>query len=294
MLSHGVGIEIQHSLTRGIPVLGIATDKADISRMVLGHLTLKGGVKRYRKLNDIPGLVFAMLRGEIKAVGRHQAHLIAVEGPDFVGKSELIPVLANHVERVTGTRPQVTTDPPWKLAPWGELQAIFKKDERLSKRAEALLYVTARVDNYRRNILPFLTSGGIVIADRFIDSWLAYQSVRMANEPRDRPRELEFLLAQEMLLESFGGIELPGLSLLLMADLDELFRRAESRPERDRKYEMRDFIAQVIEVYEDLYTRYPHRIVRIETTGRSKEEVKAIAAAVVSDYLHFHGLLKPD
>jgi thymidylate kinase len=258
--------------------------------MVLAHPALRGGILRYAKDDEIPVLVANILRTELRAFGKPRSRIIAVEGPDFVGKSSLVGALKSILATMTGRELAITTDPPWEVPPWKDLRGVFRYDERLSKKAEALLYLTARVDNYRRNVKPILENGGIVLADRWIDSWLAYQSVRLAQDAGDARRALEFLLAQEMLLESFGDIELPGLSILLMAQIDELFRRASSRDEVFAKYELRSNIEAVMGVYDHLYTRFPHRIVRIETTGRSEEDVLKMATDVVADYLRFHGL----
>jgi thymidylate kinase len=289
--SHGVGIEIHHALLRGIPVLGIARERADISKMVRGHPALRGDIARYRKKEEIPRLVEQLLKGEIRAVGKARCRIIAVEGPDFVGKSTLVRKLANPIETMTGIKPTIVTDPPWNVSPWRELRNVFRKEERLSREAEALLYLTARVDNYLRNVRAILRSGGVVLADRWVDSWLAYQAVRIAQEADKVGAAIEFLLAQEMLLESFEDIELAGLSLLLMGQTDALFERGVATRSSLDKYESSENIEAVSRAYELLYSRFSHRIVRIETTGRNEEEVLRIATAVVEDYFRFHGLL---
>ncbi len=282
--SHGVGIEIEYAVRRGKPVLAIAPAKAEVSRMVVGHPGIRGGVPRYSRAQDVAGPVVKLLQTELRGYGVPRARLVAIEGPDFVGKGAVCEYLANHSPELFGLEATLVTDPPWKLPPWDALSNLFRSDERLSGPAGALLYGTARVDNYHRCIKPALSAGRLVLCDRYIDSWFAYQSVCLQQWGANGERALEFLLTQQTMLEAFGHIQPPGLTILLMADLEELRRRSATRASRD-KYEGWDFLRNVLAAYEELHSRFPYRIVRLEATGREEVLVCQLAAEIVQDYL---------
>ncbi|MDP9420148.1 MAG: hypothetical protein M3P53_08390 [Actinomycetota bacterium] len=72
-------------------------------------------------------------------------------------------------------------------------------------------------------------------------------------------------------------------TVLLTAIPEELERRAASRRSRD-KYEQTEFLREVAVAYDHLAERFPYRILRIETTGRSEEEVVSLALEAVRDY----------
>jgi len=282
--SHGVGIEIEYAASRGKPVLAIAPVQADVSRMVLGHPGIRGGVHRYARIHDVTNLVVKLVRTELRGQGVPRGRLVAVEGPDFVGKGGVSEYLVDHSNELFGLDATLVTDPPWKLQPWDALSNVFRSDNRLSGPAEALLYGAARVDNYHRCIRPALSAGKVVVCDRYIDSWFAYQSVRFHRWGANRERSLEFLMTQQTMLEAFGYIEPPGITILCMADISELRRRSETRASHD-KYETWDFLEEVLTAYEELHSRFPYRIVRLETTGRDEATVRELAAEIVRDYL---------
>jgi dTMP kinase len=282
--SHGVGIEIEYAARRGKPVLAIAPKGADVSRMVLGHPGIRGGVRWFASTRDVSGLVAKLIETELRGIGTVRARLVALEGPDFVGKGTVAGHLAESSSRLFGRDGVLVTDPPWKLQPWDSLSSVFRSDERLSGPAEALLFGAARVDNYERQIKPALDSGKMVFCDRYIDSWFAYQSVRLKSRGFDPDKSLEFLLTQQTMWESFRQIEPPGITVLLMADVSELKRRAEVRSTRD-KYENWDFLGMVLDAYEELHSRFPYRIVRVETTGRDERDVLELVSEIVKEYV---------
>jgi thymidylate kinase len=63
-----------------------------------------------------------------------------------------------------------------------------------------------------------------------------------------------------------------------------LKRRAEVRSTRD-KYENWDFLGMVLDAYEELHSRFPYRIVRVETTGRDERDVLELVSEIVKEYV---------
>jgi dTMP kinase len=100
---------------------------------------------------------------------------ISLEGGEGVGKStqarRLADVLAARGHDVLLTRE------PGGSAGAEAIRALLLEGEagRWSAEAEALLFAAARADHVVRTIRPALAAGRWVIADRFLDSSLAYQ-----------------------------------------------------------------------------------------------------------------------
>ena len=150
------------------------------------------------------------------------------------------------------------TEPPRDLPPWDTLDEIFRTDGPLDPtRRKRCCLVPLRVDSHRRVVQRALDADRIVICDRSIDSWFAYQSVRLEQSGYNKP--LEFLLAQHTYLDAFRAWMTPGLTILLTAIPEELDRRATTRQSRD-KYEQTDFLREVAAAYDDLAERFPYRI----------------------------------
>jgi dTMP kinase len=282
--SHGVGIEIEHAHKKGMPVIAIAHQRADVSRMLLGHPELKKrGVLRYNATKQVSALVKKALETGLRGVGTLRNRLISIEGPDFVGKSEVCRYLNENASSALSMPVTSVTDPPWHLEPWTQLNPIFRDSGTLSPAAVALLFGTARVDNYARMILPALARGDLVVCDRYIDSWFAYQSVKLSQQGFKFP--LEFLLSQQTLLEGFEAVASPGLTILLTASSEELEQRAATRSERSRTYEQKEFLEFVVRTYDRLHERFPFRIARFDTTGRSIDSVCSLVLETIKEYV---------
>ena len=102
-----------------------------------------------------------------------RGYFISFEGIDRSGKSTQVEMLA----AVLGDRAITVREPGG--TPLGEALRHMVKDTSIpmGSRAEALLFAAARAELVETVIKPALDEGRIVIADRFIDSSLAYQGV---------------------------------------------------------------------------------------------------------------------
>jgi dTMP kinase len=100
---------------------------------------------------------------------------ISLEGGEGVGKSTQVKALAEALRArsldVLVTREPGGSDGAEKIR---EL-LLSGPDDRWSAEAEALLFAAARADHVAKTIRPALERGQWVLADRFIDSSLAYQ-----------------------------------------------------------------------------------------------------------------------
>ena len=97
---------------------------------------------------------------------------ITFEGVEGAGKTTQIALLRAALEDA-GHSVCVTREPGGDTVAEQIRRLLLHVD--VVPRAELLLFLAARAQNIDRIILPHLTSGGIVLCDRFTDSSLAYQ-----------------------------------------------------------------------------------------------------------------------
>ncbi len=119
---------------------------------------------------------------------------ISVEGIDNLGKSTVCKYMKEYLEK----RKQIVilvSDPPVEVEPWKSWKDAMTGSHELTDPARATLFLAARLDAVSRIIQPALERKAIVIADRFIDSWFAYQVTKFE---KFMPREKSFQLLLEL------------------------------------------------------------------------------------------------
>src|SRR5689334_17298409 len=135
-------------------------------------------------------------------------------------------------------------------------ELLLHRDSRIGPAAEALLYAAARAQLVEEVIRPALERGETVIADRFIDSSLAYQGVA-------RGLGLEAVLAANQL--GLSGL-MPTITLFLELPASQAADRRGGA--RDRiEAEDAAFHAAVAEGFRDAAALFPDRIHRIDASG---------------------------
>ncbi len=197
---------------------------------------------------------------------------ISLEGIDGAGKTSLKDHLVNYLKdvKVICVREPGGTDISEKIR---ELLLDVKNAGILPK-TEALLYATARSQLVEEVIRPALRAGNIVIADRYIDSTIAYQGFA-------RGLEVEFL--QELNHLCTTGLK-PDLTLLL--DLDPNLakgRKAQGIPDRLEK-EGTSFQQKVREGYLEIARKEPDRV-KVLDASLSRAEVAQNAIKLLEGYL---------
>jgi dTMP kinase len=104
-----------------------------------------------------------------------RGRFISLEGGEGVGKSTQVKALAEAL-RARGLDVLVTREPGGSEGAEKIRELLLSgSDDRWSAEAEALLFAAARADHVAKTIRPALDRGQWVLADRFIDSSLAYQ-----------------------------------------------------------------------------------------------------------------------
>jgi dTMP kinase len=123
---------------------------------------------------------------------------------------------------------------------------------------EAYLYAAARADLVRREILPRLENGKVVLCERFLDSSLAYQGAG---------RGLGLDAVRELNARAVGGVA-PNLTFYLRLSAEERARRAQvSGAPLDRIERVGDeFMRRVEEGFEVVAHSEPYRVRMLDAT----------------------------
>jgi dTMP kinase len=110
-------------------------------------------------------------------VSNHPGFFVVFEGGDGAGKSTQVKKLTQKLEALNET--VVLTREPGGTELGKKIREILlDQDEfEVTPRMEALLFAADRSINMSQNIKPALEKGFVVIADRHIDSSIAYQGV---------------------------------------------------------------------------------------------------------------------
>jgi dTMP kinase len=147
--------------------------------------------------------------------------LIALEGPEGVGKTTQLRRLVAHLERA-GVPVLALREPGGTDAGDAIRDLLLHSAHDLAPAAEALLFMASRAELVARAVRPALARGTVVLLDRFFLSTYAYQVAG-----RGLPEE-EVRAANQL---AVGGL-VPDLTLLL--DSPHGQERVGRRPVRDR------------------------------------------------------------
>jgi dTMP kinase len=150
-----------------------------------------------------------------------RGRLIALEGPEGVGKTTQLRRLAAHLESA-GVPVLALREPGGTPAGDAIRDLLLHSAHDIAPAAEALLFMASRAELVAREVRPALARGTVVLLDRFFLSTYAYQV-----EGRGLPEEA--VRAANQL--AVGGL-VPDLTLLL--DSPHGQERVERRPVRDR------------------------------------------------------------
>lgn len=148
----------------------------------------------YLTLNNLPG------------------KLIVIEGPDCSGRSTQIALLKKWLE----TKGHAVLDTGLKRSTLvADVIEEAKKGNILGKTTLSLLYSTDFADQLENKIIPALSAGFMVLADRYIFTLMARDIVRGASK--------------EWLIKLFGFALIPDLTFYINLDPETLLHRAFSK-----------------------------------------------------------------
>lgn len=205
---------------------------------------------------------------------------ITLEGLDGSGKTTQIKRLAAWMQK-RGLDPVITRQ-PGGTATGDRIRALLldSGSTSLAPMTEMALMFADRAQTIAEVIEPALTTGKVVLCDRFTDSTEAYQGGgrQLGSE---RVLDLHRLVC--------GDLQ-PDLTLLLLPSLESSLARARNRNQRaaaqtcqdENRFELEqgEFFQRVWEKYREIARREPNRVVLIEGNLSIDEVHEQIVEAV--------------
>jgi dTMP kinase len=175
---------------------------------------------------------------------------VTFEGVDGSGKSTQAELLRDAL--AAEGREVVLTREPGGTEVGERVRELVLNGPAMTPWAEAALFAAARAELVATVIRPALDRGADVIADRYVDSSLAYQGIA-------RGVGVEHVL--ELNLHVVQGL-MPDVTVLLLLDPEAAGRRV-AEPDRLER-EGADFHRRVDAAYRELAERFPERIVALD------------------------------
>ena len=207
----------------------------------------------------------------------YEGLFITIEGGDGCGKSSLAKSLTAEFE-TRGYQVVQTREPGGTpLSEHLRKLLLSVNSYQISKRAEMLLFLAARVQHIDEVIMPALHKGKIVLCERFNDSTVAYQACG---------RHLGMSEVEELCNLVCDGVQ-PDSTILLDIDPEIALSRVKRKQDR-LESEALQFHKDVRQGYLHLADKYPDRIILIDATASIKVVFNKVLEA-----LEPHLLLKP-
>jgi dTMP kinase len=192
-------------------------------------------------------------------VSNHPGFFVVFEGGDGAGKSTQVKQLTEKLTKLKET--VVITREPGGTELGKKIREILldQNEFEVSPRMEALLFAADRSINMSQIIKPALEKGNVVIADRHIDSSIAYQGVGRGLGAQTI-EEISRWATQEIV---------PDLTVLLDVDANTGQSRLQTKDRLDR--ESTDFHTKVNQAFRDLAKANPNRYIVIDATKPVEE-----------------------
>jgi len=169
---------------------------------------------------------------------RRSGFLIAFEGIDGCGKSTQAELLCNRLKEAGIQHTLVREPGSTPVAEAVRSVLLHATQYQLVPETELLLYLAARADLYRRQVLPDLEKGLVVVSDRCFWSSVAYQGAGLG---------IGVEQTRKLCLFAVAGRE-PDLVILLDIPLAEAAKRHTGAPDRIES-RSEDYLLRVREAF---------------------------------------------
>lgn len=193
-------------------------------------------------------------RDQVGAADRPRGRFIALEGGDGAGKSTQVTLLAQWLAEA-GVPALTTREPGGTSLGVALREVLLHSDERISPRAEALLFAADRAQHVAVLLEPALAAGQWVVTDRYVDSSIAYQGAG---------RQLERAEIAQVSAWATGGLT-PDLTVVLDVPVEVGAARREGPADR-MESAPDSFHAQVRQGFLDLAAAAPQRYLVLDAT----------------------------
>lgn len=197
------------------------------------------------------------------------------EGIDFSGKSTQIELLRTFLQ-ARGEQVFVLREPGGSaISEKIRTLLLDKKNGKMSDFCEIFLYSAARTQLVSEKIIPLLTQGYYVIADRYVDSTTAYQGWG---------RGIDANIVEQINATAVQGV-MPRLTFLLEIDPEVSYRRrGNSGRSMDRLEESGiAFFKRVAAGYKTIASQNPQRIRTLRADAPVEDIQRRIIDFVLSE-----------
>ncbi len=195
-------------------------------------------------------------------------NFISLEGIDNVGKSTIADKIKQYLEGF-GHDIAITPDPP-NVEPWASFKDTLLNNREIKELSRATLYLAARLDSIVRVINPALERKVFVVADRYIDSWFAYQ-ITSFEKFMNRDKAYRLLHEIHQPLVSAGLIPEPCRTFLIIGDIKEIAKRGKDKP--NSVYDNPEKQAKIQANYMWYSEKHKERIRVINGENRTQDEI---------------------
>lgn len=206
---------------------------------------------------------------------------ITLEGPEGAGKSTQAAALAEWLRKMR--LDVVLTREPGAGKIGAKIREILADPASagLSPDAEALLLAADRAQHVAELVHPALNAGKIVVCDRYVDSFIAYQGY-------GRGMDINWLY--QLNREASGGL-MPDLTLLLLLEPEQGLARTRRRGGADRwEREDLNFHRRVLAGYRQIARKATWRVRKVAADVGPRQVQEAVREAVL-ELLHVKGVL---
>lgn len=200
---------------------------------------------------------------------------VTLEGGEGAGKSTQLEAIKDWLQD-RGQAVVVTREPGGTALGERIRDVLLHHSGDMTVEAETLLMFSARMEHLARVIQPALSSGKVVLCDRFTDATYAYQGGGRGL-PAARIAELERWVQGDLR---------PNLTIVFDIGVDAGLRRVARRAAPDRfEREQHAFLERVRQTYLARARHEPKRF-RVVDASLTQAEVTRAAIAIFEDFLN--------
>jgi len=193
---------------------------------------------------------------------------IVLEGIDGSGTTTQMDRLANHFRnegRTVHTTAEPSTHPIGKM-----IRDVLEKRQTLPPNALALAFAADRLDHLEKEIEPALENGTLVIADRYVLSSLAYQSLAAP---------LKWVVSINSLAKS------PDMSFLLQVTPELAAERRAQRSTPEEIFDAAEKQRAIAKAYDDIFESDAFGPKEVIDASGEKEDITAALVTKINTLL---------